>query len=261
MRKKSLTIVLMALLSFHVLTGCGKQEKTTDLQADDDNTIVKEELDVIVNKDEISESEENLVEEDDDTTIVESVKYDCKGEITTASPNSGLIQIDDMIFQYGAKFSEIDKEISESECTYVSEEYNLSSVVPAGEEVAIQYYKNDEKYFMIYIRNQEEETIELGECTVFTIYVKEDSTESAYYAGFKNDKMTYTSVKEIMGDYEPEKEIFGTGANSNKELGIMYTVPFQEEEMHIYFIFDGVSNDLISFMVSSRKASDASWPW
>lgn len=256
------TALMAVLVMLLIVAGCGKQEDTAAIQSNDDSTIAKAELDVLVNRDKTSEAKEDPTElVDGEADIDEPVKYDCKDEITAASPDSGLLQIDDMILQYGAKFSEIDKAIQESECTYVAEDYNLSSVVPAGETVAIRYYRNDEYHFMLRMENQESETIELKDCVVYEIYAKEKETESAYYAGFNNDKMTYTTVKEIMGDYEPEKEILGSGKNSNKELGIMYTVPFQEEEIHIYFIFDGVTNDLISFVVSSWKLNDVAWPW
>lgn len=257
--KKRIVIVTMVMLVV-LITGCGKKEETVDAQKDSE-TLVSVEVDPIINRDKSSNDEEDA-EEQHDETINELVKYDCKDEIKNASPDSGLVQIDDMLFQYGAKFSEINDQIMNSECTYDSEDYNISSVVPAGEEVTIRFKKNGDTYFMISMKNQEAETVELGDCIVERILCREDSTKSMYYAGFNDENLNYNTVKNVMKDYEPDQEIFGSSKrDGSKELGMMYTLPFQEDNIYIYFIFDGVSNELVSFEVDSIKLLDTFWSW
>ncbi len=257
-RWKLITVIFAVMLVF--MTGCGKKEENTEDQPDD-NVLVEAQLDVIIDKKNATDSGEDLAEQSEAASIDEPVKFECKDEIKNASPDSGLIQIDDMLFQYGAKFSEISDQIQKSECTYESEEYNVSSVVPAGKRIAIRFFKNGEQHFLIRMENQETETIELKDCVVYGIYASEGLMRNAYYAGFNNDEMTYSTVKELMKDYELEKEIFGTDKNGNKELGVMYTVPYQEDEIHIYFIYDGVTNELKKFEVTSWVLVDSAWPW
>lgn len=254
--RKRIVIITMVMLAVSV-TGCGKKVNNEDVQTDNE-TLVKVEVTPINNKDKSSDDEEEQLDE----TTNELVKFDCKDEIKNASPDSGLIQIDDMLFRYGAKFSEINDELINSKCTYSSEEYNLSSIVLAGEEVTIRFNKNDDTYFMLSMKNQEAETVELGDCIVFSILCREDSTKSIYYAGFNDEELNYNTVKDAMKDYEPDQEIFGSSKrNDSKELGVMYTIPFQKDDFYIFFIFDGVSNELVSFEVTSIKLLDTFWPW
>lgn len=261
MRGKKFLIVTLFVFAVSI-AGCGKKGENVDAQTDEETLVsVEVDLDTIINKDKSLDAEENI-EDQLDETANEPVKFACKDEIKNASPDSGLVQIDDMLFRYGAKFSEINDQIMNSECTYDAEDYNLSSVVPAGEEVTLRFNKNDDTYFMIRMKNQGTETVELGDCIVFGILCREDSTKSIYYAGFNNEELNYNTVKNAMKDYEPDQEIFGSSKrNGSKELGLMYTIPVQEDNFYIFFIFDGVSNELVSFEVTSIKLVDFSWPW
>ncbi len=249
-RKKATIVCLIMLVA--LLIGCGKQEKKND-----NNTVVKVQVDSIINRDENSED----VGEQEEVIADEVVKFDCMDEIKEASTDSGLIQIDDMIIQYGTKFSEIANVIEQSESSYEAEEYNVSSAVPAGETLGIRFYKNNKQYFIIRLINRESETIELKDCALYSISVLDEAIDNAYYAGFTNGEMNYSTVKDLMKENKLQKEIFGSDAKGNKELGVMYTVPFQEDEFHIYFIFDGVTNELITFELSSQKLDDVAWPW
>lgn len=241
-------------------TGCGKQEENTDVQANDNaNTVYEIPVDSIINRDNDTKSEE--VEEADEVIIEEPVKFSYMNEIKNASPESGLIQIDDMLLQYGAKFSDIASVIEQSECNYEAE-YNLSSVVLAGETLGIRFYKDGKQYFIIGVENRESETIELKDCITYRILAADASMGNVFYAGFNNDEMTYSTVKDAMGDYEPEKETHGLNAKSNRELGIRYEIPFQESNMYVYFIFDGISNKLLTIEVTVKKyEDDVFWPW
>lgn len=253
MRKsKEITLVLIAMMSI-LVTGCGKTSDNTEAQKDD-NTVFKMQVDPIINRD-----DELELDEAEEPIATEPVKFDCMDEIKNASPDSGLIQIDDMILQYGAKFSDIASAIEQSECAYEAE-YNLSSVVPAGEELSIQVNKDDQRYFMIFVENHEEETIELKDCIIYSIRA-EHAEINTYYAGCIDEEVTYTTVKDAMKDYDPESEIFGTGAHERKELGVRYEIPFQESSMYVYFIFDGTTNKLIHLEIASRKFVDVGWPW
>lgn len=250
-KKRAIVICIMAAMTA-LLTGCGKQEEKND-----DNTIVKVQVDSIINKDADSENEK----EQEKMVVEGAVKFDCMDEIKNASPDSGLIQIDDMIIQYGSKFSDIANEIEKSECTYETEEYNLSSVVPVGETLGIRFYKNGEQYFIIRLINRESKTIELKDCTLYSISVLNDAMDSSYYAGFSDNEINYGFIIDLMKDYEPKKEVFGSDAKGNKELGVMYTIPFKEDELYIYFILDGVTNKLITFDLSSKELDTVAWPW
>lgn len=162
MRGKKFLIVTLFVFAVSI-AGCGKKGENVDAQTDEETLVsVEVDLDTIINKDKSLDAEENI-EDQLDETANEPVKFACKDEIKNASPDSGLVQIDDMLFQYGAKFSEINDQIMNSECTYDAEDYNITSVVPAGEEVTLRFNKNDDTYFMIRMKNQGTETVELGD--------------------------------------------------------------------------------------------------
>lgn len=258
--RKSIKIIFMMLII--LLMGCGNPDDNTDVQKNDD-TSFKMQIDTstIINRNRDSEIDEDSVERLDESIIEEAVKFSCKDEIKAASSDSGLVQIDDMILQYGDKFSEIASVVEQSECVYEAD-YNALSVVPAGESVGIRFNKNGELYFMICVENREKETVELKDCITYSIRASYGSMGNAYYAGFSDSDMTYSTVKDAMKGYEPEKEIFGLDARSNKKLGIMYAVPFQEEKMYIYFIFDSITNELTNFEITEKKFDDTVfWSW
>lgn len=244
---KVVAAVLIAMLAA-LATGCGKQAE--------DNTNFKIQVDTVINR----ENEEDLAEQPDEAIVEEPMKFDCMDEIKVASPNSGLVQIDDMLLQYGDKFSDIISVIEQSECTYEAE-YNESSVVPAGEADEIRFKKNGETYFSIRFKNYETETIELKDCVAEGITALKSSKGNAYYAGFNKNEMTYTAVKDSMKDYEPERETFGYDSRNNKGLGVTYVIPFQEKEVYIYYIFDGTTNELKSFKISGHEYNDSALPW
>lgn len=254
--QKKVIILLLMVLAIICLSGCGKKDSSSDLQAND-NTVFSMQVDPVIDRDNSSETEEQLDEE----IIEEPVKFDCMDIIKSSSPDSGLVQIDDMIFQYGTKFSEISSAIEQSECTYEAE-YNVSSVVPAGETLGIRFYKGGNPYFMICVENTEKETIELRDCITYNIRAQNASMGNAYYAGFSGDgEMTYTTVKNAIKDYEPEQEILGSDIHGNKELGIMYSFPFQGNEMFVYFIFDGITNELNQFEIAEKSYDRVAWLW
>lgn len=257
--KNAKTMCLLVLMV--LLTGCGKQEERNDIQGNDDNTIVKVQVDSIINKNENSVDEKEQEESLKDVIADEPEKFECMDEIKVASPDSGLVQIDDIIIQYGSKFSDIAAAIEQSKGTYEAEEYNISSVVPAGETLGIRFYKNGKQYFIVRVINRESETIELKDCVLYSISVLSEAIDNAYYAGFGSNEMNYNTVEDLMKNYKPKKETFGSDSKGNRELGVMYTVSSQENEFHIYFIFDGVTNKLIAFDLSSQKLDDVAWPW
>lgn len=250
-------IILLIMLIFCMM-GCGEKEDSAEVQGNA-NTNFKVQVDTLIDKED-SEIEGDHTGQVKKEIADEPVKYDCMDEIKTADPDSGLVQIDDMILQYGARFSEIASVVEQSECVYEAD-YNAHSVVPAGESIGLRFNKNGESYFMICVENCEKETVELSDCITYSIRALNNSMGNAYYANFGDDEMTYTTVKEAMKGYEPEKELFGSDSQGNKELGVMYTVPFQEDEMHIYFIFDGISNKLNKFEISIKNYDRAFWLW
>ena len=252
--QKKVMILLIATLMVCV-SGCGKKESAINQQAND-NTVFSMQVDPVIDRDNSSKTSAQSGEE----IVEESVKFDCLDVIKSASPDSGLVQIDDMIFQYGVKFSEIANVVEQSECTYEAE-YNVSSVVPAGETLGIRFYKEEKPYFMICVENFETETVELKECIVYNIRAQNASMGNAYYAGFSDETMNYTTVKDAIKDYEPEQEIFGSDIHGNKELGIMYSFPFQDNNMFVYFIFDGITNELLQFEIAEKSYDRVPWLW
>lgn len=254
MRKQKIIILLAAFVI--CLAGCGSKETET--------TQGPIEIDVLVNNDK-RDAEEN--DSEDDTEIVPEtpIKFDCFDEIKEASPDSGLVQIDDMILQYGSTGAELFEAINQSECEYTAE-YNENQLVPAGEFEDIFFKKNGENYFRVSLKNFGAETIELKDCITDIISASKASKGNIYYAGANGETMTYNTVKEIMGNYEPEREFTRNDSMNNKRLAILYIIPdnkgiAQRDELYIYFIFDINTNELSSFWMCDYNGSTSSLPW
>lgn len=258
MRKRKVVMTVITVATVLLLTGCGsKKEEATQ-------EPVEVELNVLVNNEQKG-AEENSSE--DDTEIIPDipVKFDCLDEIKAASPDSGLIQIDDMILQYGVTGEELFEVIAQSECEYTTD-YNENQLVPAGEYEMVRFKKNGENYFSISFKNFGAETTEIKNCIAEGISALNSSKGNAYYAGVYGEPVTYNSVKESMGDYEPEREFTGHDSRQNKRLAVLYIIPdssdiAQRDELYIYFIFDSDTNELSSFWICDFEYSDFSLPW
>lgn len=248
----------MLLFAFVIcLTGCGSKEEIPQGPV---------EVSVLINSEKDDIEEESL--EDESEVVPEApVKFDCLDEIKAASPDSGLIQIDDMILQYGSTGAEVFEAVSQSECEYTAE-YNENQLVPAGDTEMVRFKKNGKTYFTVSLKNFGSETIELKDCISDDISALNASKGNVYYAGASGETETYSSVKEIMSDYEPQREFAGNDSRDNKRLAILYKISDINgithnygNELYIYYIFDSDTNELSSFMICDYKGSDFSLPW
>ena len=256
MRKQNI-LVLMAV-SIICLAGCGRKK--------DETPQGPIEVNVLINTDK-DDFEESSSEEELRIVPETPIKFDCLDEIKTASPDSGLIQIDDMILQYGSTGAELFEAINQSECEYTFE-CNENQLVPAGDTEMVRFKKNGETYFTVSLRNFGSETIELRDCISDDISALNASKGNVYYAGASGETETYSSVKEIMSDYEPEREFTGNDSKYNKRLAVLYKISDINgithnygNELYIYYIFDSDTNELSSFMICDYKGSDFSLPW
>ena len=220
MRKQNI-LVLMAV-SIICLAGCGRKK--------DETPQGPIEVNVLINTDK-DDFEESSSEEELRIVPETPIKFDCLDEIKTASPDSGLIQIDDMILQYGSTGAELFEAINQSECEYTFE-CNENQLVPAGKTEMIYFEKNSESYFGIRFKNLESETVGLKDCIIDIISAK----GNVYYAGASGEVETYSTVKEIMSNYEPEREFTGNDSWGNKRLAVLYKVPDSNDIVNSFVI-------------------------
>ncbi len=250
MKRKKLLILLISFA--FSLAGCGSKKAET--------TQGPVEINVLINGEEI-EFEESSSEEETEVVPETPVKFECMDEIKNASPDSGLVQIDDMLLQYGATGAELFEAINQSECEYTFEG-NENQLVPAGKTEMIYFKKNGESYFGIRFVNSGTETAELKECVIDIISVKKASKGNVYYAGASGEIETYSSVKEIMSDYESAREFTDWDSRGDKRLAVLYKIPDSndivdsyEDELYIFYIFDSSTNELNSFMICAYNNS------
>lgn len=254
MKRKKLLILLISFA--FSLAGCGSKKAET--------TQGSVEINVLIDGEEI-EFEESSSEEETEVVPETPVKFECMDEIKNASPDSGLVQIDDMLLQYGATGAELFEAINQSECEYTFEG-NENQLVPAGDYEMVRFKKNGEYYFSISLKNTGTETIELKDCISDDIYALNASMGNFYYAGVNCETQTYSSIKESMGDYEATREFTGYDSRGDKRLAVLYKIPDSAnigrgEDIYIYYIFDVTTNELSSFMICDYKGSDSSLPW
>lgn len=242
MKKQKIVILIIASIIY--LTGCGRKEEEI--------TQGPVEIDVLINK----EDPEEMSSENEEEIVPETpVKFDCFDEIKNASPDSGLVQIDDMILQYGATGAELFEAINQSECEYTFE-CNENQLVPGKDAEMVYFHKNGESYFGIRFDNIGTETVELKDCVIDIICIFETAKENVYYAGASGEIETYSSVKEIMSNYEPEREYTNHKSGDDKRLAVLYKIPDSsnivdsfEDELYIYYIFDANTSELNSFQI------------
>ncbi len=255
MRNKMIIILLFAFVM--CLAGCGSKEAET--------TQGPVEINVLIDGEEI-EFEESSSEEETEVVPETPVKYECLDEIKNASPDSGLVQIDDMLLQYGATGAELFEAINQSECEYTFEG-NENQLVPAGKTEMLRFKKNGENYFCIRLKNPGTDTAELKDCISDDISALKASKGNVYYAGASGEIQTYSSIKDSMSDYESAREFTGYDYKDNKRLAVLYRIPDSnnivdsfEDELFIYYIFDSNTNELSSLVICDYKI-DTSLPW
>ncbi|MCM1144601.1 MAG: hypothetical protein NC318_04985 [Blautia sp.] len=245
MNKERLALLLSITMIIFFLTGCGSKE---EVPVDEPMPDTAMELN----------GEEQNEEADEQLLPEEPENFECLDEIKNASPDSGMVQIDDMIFQYGAKFSEILEVIEQSECTYTADEYDENRLVlheNDWEDVAFR--KNDIPYFSFRLINPETETIQLKDCVVSIITAKQASKGNVYYAGFNGEEMTYDSIKKSIKNYEPDHEYSNYDSDMNKQIEVLYIIPSDaaskvspNSQIYVYLLFESDTGDLRALLIS-----------
>lgn len=183
--------------------------------------------------------------------------FECKEEIKNASPEDGLVQIDDMLFQYGSSVSEAIEMIESSTENYTfKNQYNENELVPAADPVVqIILLKNDDWYFELVANNLTEETISLKDCTITRITAYGASKGNVYYAGFNTDSeiITYDDVKEMMKNYEVVREQSEYNGKGEKFIYVEYDIPSELGKngmLYVFFVFESGTGEFDAFSIN-----------
>lgn len=255
-RRISLTILLAAVV-MTCFVGCGKKEPGT--------TIAEGEIDIseLIAENKTEEDKESLEESSEETLEEQIISFECMDEIREADPGSGLIQIDDVIIQYGCKISEMMEKIENSQSSfgcYDDYVYNENELVLSNDSVNMLFAKDGDFYFQVQARNLTDETVSLKDCVVGRIITQKSAKGNVFYAGFDEqmgDAATYENVKNVaMKDYKLESETSESDANNlqKKYIKILYIIPnstSQSGELWLYFVFDSDTGELSRIMMNS----------
>lgn len=173
--KKRNTVIIAILLFMLVinLIGC-KKEQPENLK-----TAVTEET----SNSEISENIEDNVENEN---LEDELKFfECMEEIKEASPESGLVQVDDMILQYGCKVSDVIENIENSNSSFEQlNDYIENELVIQSDSVDIVLMKNNNCYLNLQARNLTDRTISLKDCIVGRIITEKAAKGNVFYSAF-----------------------------------------------------------------------------
>lgn len=248
MRKKAI-IFLMAAVFIALFSGCGQKDKEPLSSGETESK-------------DYSEVDPEIEIEADAPVTDEKIHYECMEEIKNAAPESGIVQIDDMIFRYGSGVSEAIEEIKGSNESYsFKNEYNENELVtPNSGGIQIIMLKNDEWYFELVAGNLTDEVISLKDCTIICITTYGASKGNVYYAGFKennNETITYDYVKETMKHYEVFQEETIYDAAGKRFLYLTYEIPSelnQRGKIYVFFVFDSDTSELTAFMIHSTNS-------
>ena len=188
-RRNIVIIAILLLILITNLIGCKRE------QSDSLDTAVREETSN-------SEIPENTEDNTENEVIEEPVSFECLEEIKTASPESGLVQVDDMILQYGCKVSDVIEDIENSKSSFeYLDDYNENELVISNEGVGIIFLKEADRYFEIIAENVTDETISLKDCVVVKIVTCKAARGNVFYAGFNIEDdsiVNYEYVKNLM---------------------------------------------------------------
>lgn len=242
MKRKSIAIITILLFMLGInLIGCKKD------QADNLEVAATPEP----SNSEIPEDVEDNVE--NENLEEESISFECMEEIKEASPESGLVQVDDMLLQYGSKVSDVIDIIENSQSAFVTEDYNENELVASNYPILIVYKKNGENYFGIVAENTSKETIPLKDCAITRIDSYNASKGNVFNAGFNGENngiITYDFIKNLMDDYEVimEASEVGTweGNVAIRQINLTYSVPSElsiEGILRMEFIFESDTGD------------------
>lgn len=247
-RRILLSVILITAIA---LVGCSQKDP-------EPRTIAKGEIDLseLGTEDvteEIEENEETIEEIPEEQVI----SYECMNEIKEASPDSGLVQIDDMLFQYGCKMSEAMEIIERSQSTF-DYVYNENELVLSNGFVNIDFRKGNEFYFRLLAKNLTDETISLKDCVVVRIKTEKVAKGNVFYAGFNDENsnvVTYAYIKNLMNDYKIIAESTVSESANHldiKQIEVLYLVPSElssKGKLRVEYIFDSGTGELKAFCI------------
>lgn len=247
MKKRYLMLILIMMFTF---IGCGKKE--SDLL----------ETEPVLEEKQTEDAAEIQTEEIANAEVVEEELkfFECSEEIKTAEPQSGLVQVDDMIFQYGCTVAEALETINGSECTYTTESSENQLVTKNG-FVQMVFKKDGEWYFELDAQNMTEETVGLKDCLVNRITVHKAAKGNFFYAGVYDDEnsiITYGLVKEMLKDFEVYSERESYNGGEEKMISLAYvteTSKSPSNKMYMFFIFESDTGELKMFSLNSHSVA------
>lgn len=253
-RRILLSVILITIIA---LAGCGKKES-------EPKTIAQGQIDLsdLGTEDAAGEAEENE-EAIDEIPEEQVISYECMEEIKEASPDSGLVQIDDVIIEYGCKISEMMEKIENSQSIfgyYDDYTYNENELVLSNDSVSMLFAKDGDFYFQVQARNLTNETASLKDCVVGRIITEESAKGNIFYAGFNaegDNAITYDYVKNVvMKDYEicGETSESDPGNIQKKYIKMYYVMPYADSEtgeLWLYFVFDSATGELSCITMNS----------
>ena len=251
--KKRNTVIIDILLFMLVinLIGC-KKEQPENLEV-----AVTEET----SNSEIPENIEDNAENED--LEEEPISFECLEEIKEASPESGLVQVDDMILQYGCKVSDVIEVIENSKSSFgYLNDYNENELVIQGDSTDIILIKNNDWYLSLQARNLTEGTTALKDCIVGRIITEKAAKGNVFYSGFNEnmgDIPTYEYIKNnVMKDYEISYEFTEHDEHDDlkKYMAEVYILPSnlsETGEIWLYFIIEADTGELRSISMNSTS--------
>lgn len=238
---KKIIIFFILLIMVTDIVGCAQKKEEI---SSNENVVTEEQ-----------ENNDNVeIEETDISISTEAAHFDCMEEIKNASPEDGLVQIDDMLFQYGFKVSEALKVIEESKENYEFKmDCNENELVAPHDYIQVILLKDSDWYFELGADNSTDETIPLKDCLVENITAYRASKGNVYYAGFREDNdgaITYEYVKEAMKDCEIVEERSVYDNDGKRFLSVAYSIPSELSpwgKLYIYFSFESDTGELTAF--------------
>ena len=238
-RRNIVFLAILLLILIANLIGCKRE------QPDSLDTAVREETSN-------SEIPENTEDNTENEVIEEPVSFECLEEIKTASPESGLVQVDDMLLQYGCKVSDVIEVIenSKSSFEYIND-YNENELVIQGDSADIILIKNNDWYLSLQARNLTDGTIALKDCIVGRIITEKAAKGNVFYSGFNEnmgDIPTYEYIKNnVMIDYEISYEFTEHDEHDDlkKYVAEVYILPNNFSETGEIWLY---STSLYSFL-------------
>lgn len=258
-KRRILLTILVAVIVITCFAGCGQKEPGATI-AEGENDISE-----LIAENKTEETEESLEESSEEILEEQAISFECMDEIREADPASGLVQIDDVIIQYGCKISEMMEKIENSQSVfgyYDDYVYNENELVLSNDSVNMPFAKDGNFYFQVQARNLTDETVSLKDCVVGRIITEKSAKGNVFYAGFSEGEggtITYDYVKNVaMKDYTLESEISELDSINiqKKYIKTLYIIPnstSQSGELWIYFIFESDTGNLIRIMVNSTS--------